>query len=72
MWDKEVLPCCGEESNKMETLSPPHDTKEGVSPAGDGQLNSVITESMLETEKDMEKVTMEKEAEMKRQAQKVS
>ena len=69
MRDKDVVPSCGEEGSQMEALSLPHDTSEAVPCAV--EPSPVITESMLETEKDMEKITLEKEAEMKHQAKTV-
>ena len=69
MRDKEVVPSCGEEGSQMEALSLPHDASETLPCAV--EPSRVITESMLETEKDMEKITLEKEAEMKHQAKKV-
>ena len=62
-------------------VSLPDSTKVDVSPSQSQEVaplspngvqsDSVITESMVETERDMEKVTLEKEAEFSRQAQQV-
>ena len=62
-------------------VSLPNSTKVSVSPSQSPEVaplspngvqsDTVITESMVEAEKDMEKVTLEKEAEISRQAQQV-
>ena len=78
-------PCKNEDETQSdatkEDVSLPNSTEVNVSPSQSPEVaplspsgvlsDTVITESMVEAEKDMEKVTLEKEAEISRQAQQV-